>query len=170
MYDKDEINAVAILYSETGADCDFECLLKVLEPMIEKILLRYPKYEEFYEDLKQEIYCLMIKRFSRGRFKKIFKKHIPTAYLFYVIRRYHLEVIPTVDPSFDPEHPSISKLSPYHPKNINLSDQEILHGISNRKSSGYNLYDNAILSFEELTVKEKRKIISDVKFDEDEEK
>ena len=87
MYDKDEINSIAILYSVDPKVQHFELLLKALTPMVTYVLLRHPEVQEHWEDMKQEVlvsiwgvYTDVLKQ------RRLWKNHIPADYFFFRIR------------------------------------------------------------------------------------
>jgi hypothetical protein len=86
MYDKDEINAVSMLYITEEREEDFELLLKALEPMISAMLLRIPQVREHWEDVKQEIFLHIWKIRFFSWFKHQLRSNIPADYFFFRIR------------------------------------------------------------------------------------
>jgi len=122
MYDKDEINAISILYSIDPTEENFDMLLKALMPLIDKILLNHLQVEEHWEDIKQEILLRLWENYKDvNKLKKIFEKNVPFYYFYYRIRDYCFRI-----------------------GNIILKK--------------YDMYDENIKSFEELTDKQKREI------------
>jgi len=126
MYDKDEINAISILYSIDPTEENFDMLLKALVPLIDKILLNYPQIEEHWEDIKQE----MLLRFwgnykDADKLKKIFEQNIPLYYFYFVIRGYIFRMIKSI-------------------------------------LKGYDMYDENIKSFEELSLRQRQRMGIDI--------
>jgi hypothetical protein len=143
MYNQDKINELAKRYVESEDDADFIKLLQALEPMIQKILLRYPKYAEHQEDLKQEVMIKIFNNFKIGSsnrknkvdLKRVFEKNIPASYFFYRIKEQILHSISKVDSGFQ-----VKKLK---------------RGRLRKKIVGYDMYDEMAVGFEDLTEKEK---------------
>ena len=161
-YNKEKINNLTVTFLETGEG--FEDLLRELEKMCWKVIQRHPKYKAYWEDLKQEMLikvwqCLLNKP---DKLRKSVANHIPADYFFFRLRGYALQVIPTVDPSFDPKHPYLSKHNPKHPSNKNLSNAELRAKFLDRPSSGYDSLDDDVIGFAEMSTKEKRKVFSDI--------
>jgi len=142
-YDRDEINAIAILYTETEDCDDFVLLLKVLEPMIWDVMFRYPKYREHQEDIKQEVLIKLMNNFEIGRstrknrvnLKENFTKNIPTDYFFWKIKRYVLLSLKKSDSHFNPHKPG-ERVDP-------------------KKFSGYDMYNDEVTAFADLSTEEK---------------
>ena len=87
-YDKTEINSLAILFTEDPSKENSDNLLKVLEPLVKKILIRYPDYFYIFDDNLQDIlFKLWDKYLSEpAKLKKIFKNNIPADYFFMKIK------------------------------------------------------------------------------------
>jgi len=82
MYDKEKINRLSLRYIETDDDAVFEELLKELEKVIDKQLLKYHcDIKEDWDDLKQRILLILWK--NR---KKIQETDLtPSSYFYYSI-------------------------------------------------------------------------------------
>ena len=160
-YNKEKINNLTVEFLETGNG--FEDLLKELEKMCWKIVQRYPKYKEYWEDLKQEMLIKIWQKYSEvAELRKYMTNNIPADYFFSRCRGFALLAIETIDPSFDHNNPGISKFSSRHPDNKNLSDKELRDKLLDRSSSGYDSLDPDIIGFAEMSDKEKRKVFSDI--------
>ena len=107
MYDKDEVNAIAMLYAVEQRKEDFDLLLKALDPMINVVVKRYPEYAEHFEDIKQSVFLSLIKnvrldakeRSNREDLEKGFSHKLPSTFFFYKIRVYTLMAISILDTS-----------------------------------------------------------------------
>lgn len=64
MYEKALIKSALEKYCETENMDDFGDLLMTLKPMINVILKKYWKYSMFHEDMRQDIYRVLIKKHS----------------------------------------------------------------------------------------------------------
>jgi len=145
-YDRESINIATKKYVESKSYVDFEELLVLLEPLIQKILLRHPKYEEHHEDLKQGVMIKLYTIFGPDRKKRkngvdldtVFQKNIPSAYFFERIRGFVIHAIPSIDSTFQIRKENKNKIR--------------------NKQFGYNHYDAEIMSFQELSPIEKRKL------------
>jgi hypothetical protein len=146
MYDKEKINELAKIYVASQTEQNFVKLLKELQPMIQKILLRYPKYEEHHEDLVQEVMIKICNGFGPDRKKrkngvdleKIFVKNIPSSYFFYRIKEQILHSLHKVDSSFQVKTKKKGK--------------------QRHRQSGYNHYEEDVVSFQDLTLRERIEI------------
>lgn len=166
-YNKEKINSLTITFLETGDG--FEDLLAELEKMCWKVLYRYPKYKEYWEDLRQEMLIKIWQCLGKAdNLKRLLSDNVPADFFFSRLRGYALDVIPTVDPSFDPRHPNISKYSSKHPDNKDLSDSEIRDKFLNRTSSGYDNLDDKIIGFEDMSKADKMKVFSETGEDNEE--
>jgi len=146
IYNKENINIATKRYVESKNYDDFEELLALLEPLIQKILLRHPKYKEHHEDLKQDVMIRLCKNFGPNRRKRkngvdldvVFQKNIPSAYFFERIKGFVIHVIPSIDSTFQIRKENKNKIR--------------------TKQFGYNHYENDTISFCELLPTEKRKL------------
>lgn len=124
MYDKDEINALAVLYTVEPFEEHFESLLKALEPMIEKIILRYPKVQEHLDDIKQEVFIKLLDLQPRYLWlETIFNANIPSDYFFFRIRdwvRRQAEKIQTMYDMYNPLVKSIAELTKKEKKQLRI--------------------------------------------------
>jgi len=159
-YNKEMINSLTLTFLETGDG--FEDLLKELEKMCWKVVQRYPKYREYWEDLKQEMLIKIWQGFGEvENLKKLLGDNIPGDFFFFKCKEFALYSIPTVDPSFDPKHPGISNFSPQHPDNKGLSDSELRDKLLSRKSSGYDSLDPDVIGLADMSEADKKKVFSD---------
>jgi len=141
MYDKEKINKLAMEFVNTGNG--FNELLEVLEPMVQKILLRYPKYEEHHEDLKQTVLLKIFQRMNDAeKMKPRFTKNVPSDYLFFRIKDYIRTAIAGIDSRFNPRKPKERK-------------ELVSKGKKKMKTTGYDMYDEVLVSFQDLTPKER---------------
>jgi len=115
MYDKDEINSIAILYSVDPKVQYFEGLLKALTPMINYVLLRHPEVQEHWEDIRQEILIAIWDNLTGpDKLKLIFEGNVPADYFYFRIRRwanYHSSKIKSEYDMYNPVVKSIEDLS-----------------------------------------------------------
>jgi len=111
MYDKDEINSIAILYSVDPRVQNFELLLKVLTPMINYILMRHPEVREHWEDVRQEVLIKIWDNFvSPVKLQWIFKNSIPADYFFFRIRDWVFREAKKVSKAYDMYDPNIKSI------------------------------------------------------------
>ena len=148
MYDKDEINALAILYAVEKNPENFGLLLMALEPMIEVVVKRYPEYAEHFEDIKQSVFLSLIKsigpdakkRSNRENLEKGFSHKLPSTFFFYKARLYTRTAISILDTS---KPMSGGQFREHH------------------LSMGYDMYANDVISIEDLPPKQKRKLFDE---------
>jgi len=120
MYDKDEINAAAMLYSVTGEEEDFAIMLAAAAPMLEIILRKYYKYKTFFPDIRQEVFLHMIKRWQNpNRLRPVFDRMIPSQFFYSFFRGAVVSGIrKTVDTSFGLKGETI--LTKHHSKSYDV--------------------------------------------------
>lgn len=112
MYDKDEINSIAILYSVDPGFHNFELLLRVLSPMVDYVLMRHPEVKEHWEDLRQEVLIKIWDNLSSVPFlRKVFTQNIPADYFFFRIRDYLKDsAIPKIKGTYDMYNPAVKAI------------------------------------------------------------
>jgi hypothetical protein len=117
MYDKDEINSIAVLYSVDPKVQHFELLLKVLTPMIEKILVKHPDVKEHWEDIKQVVLIKIWDTFtSVTKCRKLWEHSIPATYFYFRIREYvsrEKEKVKKMYDMYDSNMKSFEELKPW---------------------------------------------------------
>jgi len=87
MYDQDEINALSILYITFGKEEDFRSLLHALIPMINKILLRFPDFSEFYDDIRQDVLLCIWKNWKNiDKLRNSLEDTVPVNFFFFKVR------------------------------------------------------------------------------------
>lgn len=111
MYDKDEINALAVLYTVEPFEEHFELLLKALEPMIEKVILRYPEVQEHLEDIRQEVFLKLLDLGPRYLWLGvIFNGNIPADYFFFRIRDWARREAEKIKKKYDMYNPVVKSI------------------------------------------------------------
>ena len=87
MYNKKEINRLFEEYVETGDDKVFSQLMRVCEPIIDIVLMKYKRHSRHFRDVKQEV---QLKLWQRKRDPVRMRRYLinPSSYLFFVINRY----------------------------------------------------------------------------------
>ena len=126
MYDKDEINSVAILYSVDPKVQNFEMLLKVLSPMIDYVLVKHPDVQEHWEDVKQEVLTLIWDNCSSViQLRKLFKYSVPADYFYFKIREWVFRECRKMSGMYDMYNPLVKSYVDMNKKEKNMLNAEL---------------------------------------------